>query len=577
MLTRIVVTNFKRFEQVEVELGDSVVLVGPNNSGKTSILQALALWEAGLRRWHERRGAKPVPERRPGVTINRRDLVALPVPTAKALWRDLHVRDIVPAAAGRKQRTSNVLIEISVSGADAGEWECGLEFDYANEESFYCRPLRLPEDAGGGRMAVPEEATRVRIAFLPPMSGLAAREQRQVAGTVASLVGEGRTAEVLRNLCYEVAQRGESWQTVSDSLHRLFGVELDTPEYLVESGEIVMTYRDRHGVRLDISAAGRGLHQTLLLLAYLHANPGSVLLLDEPDAHLEILRQRQIYELLTSVARANRSQVLVATHSEVLLNEAADRDIVVAFVGRPHRIDDRGSQVGKALRELGFEHYYQAQIKGWVLYLEGATDLAILRRLAAILDHPAADLLEDPFVHYVGNQPPGAEHHFFGVREAKPDLVGIAIYDRLDRPLRQDGGLIQMMWNRREIENYISSPHVLLAWAEAEGRQLSPGPLFEQEEIRKRQETMQMCIAELVPRIAQDDPHDPWWSTVKASDEFLDRLFARYYERLRLPNLMRKTDYHQLAQFVSPDDLDAEIRSKLDRIVDITRQARPES
>lgn len=574
MLTKIALRNFKRFEHVEVELGDSVVLVGPNNSGKTSVLQALALWEAGLRRWHERRGSKPMPERRPGVTINRRDLVALPVPTAKALWRDLHVRDIAQGDGG--QRTSNILIEITVSGADASEWECGLEFDYANEESFYCRPLHVPENRGGGRMSVPEEATRVRIAFLPPMSGLAAREQRQVAGTVASLVGEGRTAEVLRNLCYEVSQREDAWETVSVSLYRLFGVHIDPPEYLVESGEIVMTYRDRHGVRLDLSAAGRGLHQTLLLLAYLHANPGSVLLLDEPDAHLEILRQRQIYELLTSVARANRSQVLVATHSEVLLNEAADRDIVVAFVGRPHRIDDRGSQVGKALREIGFEHYYQAQIKGWVLYLEGATDLAILRRLAAALGHPAAELLEDPFVHYVGNQPPIAEHHFFGLREAKPDLVGIAIYDRLDRPPREDGGLVQATWGRREIENYICSPLVLLAWAEAEGRQLSPGPLFEQEEIRKRREVMQQSIEELVPRIAQNDPRDTWWSTVKASDEFLDRLFERYYDRLRLPNLMRKTDYHQLAQFARPGDLDDEIRAKLDQIVEIARQARPE-
>jgi predicted ATP-dependent endonuclease of OLD family len=38
MLTRIALANFQRFERVEVELGDSVVLVGPNNSGKTSIL-----------------------------------------------------------------------------------------------------------------------------------------------------------------------------------------------------------------------------------------------------------------------------------------------------------------------------------------------------------------------------------------------------------------------------------------------------------------------------------------------------------------------------------------------------------
>lgn len=301
-----------------------------------------------------------------------------------------------------------------------------------------------------------------------------------------------------------------------------------------------------------------------------------MLLLDEPDAHLEILRQRQIYELLTGAARRNRSQLFVATHSEVLLNEAADRDIVVAFVGTPHRIDDRGSQVAKALKSIGFEHYYQAQIRGWVLYLEGATDLAILRRLAAVLEHPAAALLDDPFVFYVGNQPPEAERHFFGLREAKPDLAGIAIYDRLDRPPRERSDLVQLMWSRREIENYIAFPEVLLAWAEAEGRDLSPGPLFEREESRKRRETMQASIEELVPRIAQTDPRDPWWTTVKASDEFLDRLFQRYYQRLGLPDLMRKTDYHELARYVGRELVDDEIAAALDRIVEVAARARPE-
>ena len=61
----------------------------------------------------------------------------------------------------------------------------------------------------------------------------------------------------------------------------------------------------------------------------------------------------------------------------MVLNEAAERDTVIAFVGKPHRIDDRGSQVLKALRDIGFEQYYQAEETGWVLYLENATDLAI--------------------------------------------------------------------------------------------------------------------------------------------------------------------------------------------------------
>jgi ABC-type taurine transport system ATPase subunit len=94
VLTSLRIRNFKRLVDVEIELGKTVVFIGPNNSGKTTALQALALWEIGLRRWLEKRSARDTPEKRPGVTINRRDLIAVPVPDANLLWKDLRVRAI---------------------------------------------------------------------------------------------------------------------------------------------------------------------------------------------------------------------------------------------------------------------------------------------------------------------------------------------------------------------------------------------------------------------------------------------------------------------------------------------------
>jgi len=49
MLTRLQIRNFKRFPEADIPLGRSVVFIGPNNSGKTSALQALALWDVGMR------------------------------------------------------------------------------------------------------------------------------------------------------------------------------------------------------------------------------------------------------------------------------------------------------------------------------------------------------------------------------------------------------------------------------------------------------------------------------------------------------------------------------------------------
>ncbi len=565
MLTKLTIRNFKLFAEAEIELGERVVFVGPNNAGKTSALQALALWSYGVRRWVEKRGAGNVPKERAGVTINRRDLIGLPVPSANLLWRDLHVREGYREA--NKQKTRNVQIEIAVEGIDNGQpWTADLEFDYANEESFYCRS-RL--SAEGTRREVPAAAAELRLAYLPPMSGLAANETRLDEGAIGVRIGEGRTAEVLRNLCWQAQQRNpESWRQIVERMRDLFGVTIDEPEYIKERGEIVMTFRTPQGVRLDLSACGRGQQQTLLLLAHMAANPGAVLLLDEPDAHLEILRQRQIYDVLTETAQETGSQIIAASHSEVILNEAAGRDMVVAFVGKPHRIDDRGSQVAKALKEIGFDQYLQAQETGWVLYLEGSTDLAILRAFASQLAHPALAALDRPFVHYVANQPGPARHHFYGLREAVPALLGVALYDRLDTPLQEgDPSLTQRMWKRREIENYLCQRETLLAWAQTQG-DAQAGELF----ASTWSDAMAAAIEEVSAALATLGKPGPWSADVKASDDFLQPLFQKFYDKLGLPNVMRKTDYHTLAPYVAAEAIDPEVSEVLDEIDRVSRR-----
>ena len=575
MLTKLTIRNFKRFGEVDIELGSPVVFIGPNNSGKTSAMQALALWDIGLKRWNEKRSGKSTPEKRPGVTVSRRDLVAIPIPDANLLWRDLHVRDVQKIDG--KPRTSNIRIDIVVEGMSNDQsWVCGLEFDYANEESFYCRPLRQSDGKMPERMSVPEEAGSARIAFLPPMSGLAATETRLDAGAVDVRIGEGRTAEVLRNLCFQVhLEQREQWERLANQIESLFGTIVDPPRYVFERGEIVMSYRER-GTRLDLSSAGRGLQQTLLLLAYMYANPGSVLLLDEPDAHLEILRQRQTYRLLTDVARESGSQIIAASHSEVLLNEAADRDLVVAFVGRPHRIDDRGSQVLMALREIGFEQYYQAEQTGWVLYLEGSTDLSILYAFARRLEHERAlHVLERPFVKYVEDNTSAVRNHYHGLREAVPALRGVVLFDRLESEPRDMAPVECLMWSRREIENYLCSRATLEAYATTSATEAVAGPLFTQAEADKRVNVMRQAIDQVELALRTLGKGSPWDSDIKANDEFLDPVFKAYFEKLRLPNLMAKKNFYELVEYVPYDEIDPEITEKLDAIVQVAESAEP--
>ena len=578
MLTKLTIHNFKRFSDVEIELGSPVIFIGPNNSGKTSAMQALALWDIGLKRWNEKRTGRSPLEKRPGVSVNRRDLLAIPVPNARLLWQGLHVRDVLRSDG--KQRTQNVRIDVVVEGVTEGrKWTCGLEFDYANEESFYCRPLRLGVGTAPDRMPIPAEAGTVQIAFLPPMSGLAATETRLDQGAVNVRVGEGRTAEVLRNLCFRIhEERPDEWRKLLEHLRNLFGARLDAPRYIAERGEIAMSYREG-SISLDLSSSGRGLQQTLLILAYMYANPGAVLLLDEPDAHLEILRQRHIYQLITEVASESGSQIIAASHSEVLLNEAADKDMVVAFLGpRPHRIDDRGSQLLKSLRDIGFEHYYQAENTGWVLFLEGSTDLAILQAFARRLGHvEAIKALERPYVHYISNRPSQARDHYFGLKEALPGIEGVMLFDRLEIRAIENDSPECLFWKRREIENYICSEATLEEYARATAAKDTPGPLFTPFEVEKRLKAMREAIREIRTATETLGKESPWSDDAKVSDDFLTPLFRTYFGKLDMPNLMNKKNFYELAEHVPEEDIDPEIAEKLDAIARVAESATPSS
>ena len=569
MITRFAIANFKKLESATLELGNAVVLIGPNNSGKTSALQAMTLWDVGWRRWTEKRDDSAASERK-GVTINRRDLYPIPIPSARLLWNDLHTQDT--KTEDGKQRTEKVYITLTAEGVHEDKpWTCSMEFYYANEESFYCR---LKNTADG---KVPEGARQHSIVFLPPMSGLAEREHRKEGGEISVLIGEGRTAEVLRNLCWQLSSREDktAWKSLIEHIRSLFHITLLEPIYIKERAELSLGYREQSGVELDLSSSGRGCQQVLLLLSYMLANPGAILLLDEPDAHLEILRQRDVYNLLTDIAAQQSSQIIAASHSEIVLQEAAERDVVMAFVGKPHRIDTRSrNQVKKALESIRMADYYLAEQKGWMLYLEGSTDLAILRSLAARLGHPAATILHDsvPVIYLGTNQPQEARNHYHGLREAKTDLVGFALFDRLEKELQTGSQLSERMWARREIENYLVTPDSLRAFVQIGLRR---DDLIEEAERKNRLAILETCVGELVNALRLTNKPDPWGPDIKVTDDFLDPLFKLFYERLGTPQRTFKRDYHGLADTIPLGEIAPEISSVLDAILEVANRAKP--
>jgi hypothetical protein len=149
----------------------------------------------------------------------------------------------------------------------------------------------------------------------------------------------------------------------------------------------------------------------------------------------------------------------------------------------------------------------------------------------------------------------------------------VAIFDRLERTLPTDLGATGLTWKRREIENYLCSRETLLAYAKHSASTESEGALFTLHEADKRMKAMSESIEEIARAMEALGKGGPWDADTKVSDDFLSPLFRSYFRKLDLPNLMEKKRFYELADSVPADQLDCEIREKLNSIVQVWKQA----
>ena len=237
----------------------------------------------------------------------------------------------------------------------------------------------------------------LRVVFVPPMTGIGIDEPVFQPPKIEQLLGLGRPGEVLRNLLAEANRDEFAWEALQASMVKLFGYRLLPPD--TSGAHIRAEYRmaEAEGVarpHLDIASAGSGFQQVLMLLAFLNTRPGAVLLLDEPDAHLHVILQDAIYHEMRTVAARQHSQLIVATHSEVVINAVEPRELYV-MLNEPRAIADNAerNRLISTLRVLSNADVMQAQEICGVLYVEDYTDVNILRAWAARLGHRAENLL----------------------------------------------------------------------------------------------------------------------------------------------------------------------------------------
>ena len=86
---------------------------------------------------------------------------------------------------------------------------------------------------------------------------------------------------------------------------------------------------------------------------------------------------------------------------------------------------------------------------------------------------------------------------------------------------------------------------------------------------------MHAAINEVTSALETLGRGSPWDANTKVSDDFLTPLFDAYFQKLGLPNLMRKKSFYELAEHVPQAEIDPEIGEKLDAIVRVAGSASP--
>jgi ABC-type multidrug transport system ATPase subunit len=584
------IENFKLFgDKQRIELDHPAVLIGPNNCGKTSAIQALALWSQAVKTWFNIRGESKAKER-PGVQLNRLEIVSVPVQKTRYFWPNMRVK---------RGPNANIYLVITV-GVEFEDLVVPLSVRFHNDgdELVYCR---IKEDASYGNLR--DEAKKleflqyvigIKVELLYPMSGLSTLEPVYQDKFIGTLMGQGRTAEVLRNLCFKVG--GDEWARIQKLMQRLFQVELKSPTENAQGGiELYYTPLKAPKEDLELATSGRGFQQMLLIFAYLYGHKKSVLLIDEPDAHLEILRQKQMYVLLRDIASENDSQVVMVTHSEIVLDEAVERNLTLILDGKVEDIANKAN-IENSLKLFGTENYVKAVDRGYVLYVEGSTDVDMLRAFAERLNHPVlADWDSRLNSYYVQNSYPEMSleseldrvgmgygvrplESFRGLRQLVPALRGLAILDNdgRDRQETNEGKLKIMYWRRYEAENYFVTPELLMRFCLS---RYGNGGLFESAVRSEIQVVLDAIVLEEVFGGSKEDFKT--WQGAQADQarliweskterlklsRFAEEFFRRLASRLEKPMLMRKGDLHRLVGLVEIKSIPQEVGQKLDAL-----------
>lgn len=332
-IATVTIRRFKKLEEVTIPLSESTVLVGANNAGKSSVLQAIH-FAVSVAQTSRLVGGVQWASDKYQLSFSPTQLLYSPVADVLCL-----------ASGGQLAEDVNKRIEVTLTTADGQATTVALRRGRNRNIQ-----ISIEGRALGERL---QDLDRPFSVYAPGLAGVPKEEHYISPGLMRRAIARGDANLVLRNVLYQLSRKPALWKQFHDDLGKLFR----NPQIDVEFNEDT----DEHirasvalggGPLLPIDAAGTAVLQASQILSYVTLFAPEILILDEPDSHLHPNNQRALCSLIFELSKPRGFQAVISTHSRHVVDAMRGRGNLV-WLSQGALVPQEEQETTKMLLDLG--------------------------------------------------------------------------------------------------------------------------------------------------------------------------------------------------------------------------------
>ena len=344
------IKKFKQLDDVTVDLSDVTLLIGGNNAGKSSILQAIQFGVSAAQATSLLTNTTWKGDTFP-TSIGKDELIYLPIKDVFYL-----------AQNGRLQEGKGNGISITYKD----------DFDEAKISISKGRNKNIAIHIDG--KSIGEKIRSIETPFsilVTELAGIPNEEKYQTPFIVKKSTTRGNSNSVFRNILLMLKDDLCAWNSFQDEVNKIFPNYSIGVEFNKDKDEFINCTVDKGDkVSYPIDSCGTGVLQVVQIISYIFLFKPKILLLDEPDSHLHPNNQRVLAQRLMELSKITKTRIVIATHSKYLINKLIeDSKLLWLSDGRVQPSDDK--KIVKSLMEIGaLDSGQRLSPPKWVLLTE---------------------------------------------------------------------------------------------------------------------------------------------------------------------------------------------------------------